>query len=155
MEVERLNCSRIKNSLHGYLAGDIEGLEKILIEEHIKSCNVCKEELEQIKDMKRLLKGCSDDVLAPQGFITDIMTNIDVKRYKISQKNVVYSLKSLGASLVCAGIMLFMLNTNVEVLPNSIEPMSVIDKGVTQIADKIMKLDGITGRIENKLYGGM
>jgi len=48
-----------------------------------------------------------------------------------------------------------MLNSNFEASLNTARPMNFIDKGVTQITDRIMKLDGITGRIENKLYGGM
>lgn len=150
-----MNCSRIKDSLHSYLAGDIEGLEKFLIEEHLKKCNVCKEELEQIKTMEKFLKGYSDIVLVPQSFATEIMDTIDLKRYRIPQKSTVYNLKSMGVSLVCAGIMLFVLNSNFEVFVNSAKPMSFIDKGLTQITGRIMELDGITGRIENKLYGGM
>ena len=76
--MKHLNCSRIKNSLQDYLAGDTEGLEKVLIEEHLNKCDACKEELEQIRGMKRLLKGCSDNVLVPQSFVADIMASIDL-----------------------------------------------------------------------------
>ncbi len=150
-----MNCNRVKDSLHSYLAGEIEGLEKLLIEEHLKKCNVCKEELDQIKTMKILLKGCRENVLASQSFAIKIMANIDLERYHISQKKAVYNLKNIGVSLVCAGIMLFMLSSNLQVFMDSPKAMSFIDKSVIQISGRIMELDGITGRIENKLYGGL
>ncbi len=61
-----MNCKLDKNLLYSYEDKTIEPLEKIFVDEHLKYCEECREELDFIKLMDKELVNCKLDIEAPE-----------------------------------------------------------------------------------------
>lgn len=147
----QLNCSRVRESLHSYIAGDIGNLEKHLIEAHIAECRACRYELDEIRNMKRIIGGCRENIHLPPEFLANVMFKVNKDKYKRRKSS--YNIAGLGMSMVCAGVLIFVLNMSTFRLVDEVSFKNV-NEGVFRITQRIMGLDGITARIESELNGG-
>lgn len=50
-----MNCHRISNLLSAYIDGELTGMEMLDIRRHIDQCPTCREELEQVRAVKRMV----------------------------------------------------------------------------------------------------
>jgi hypothetical protein len=171
MEVKNMCCNEYKNSLHEYASGKLSELEGHAVAKHLKTCDKCRRELEEIKQMKAFLKFSLQESMAPDsGLKSSIMASINLKKYKKASKNSWGELANWGMSLVAAGLILLFVNvapadnmvqvqndwnSTKESISESMHlPFSRINEGFGTFTAKITELDGITGRIERQKKGG-
>jgi anti-sigma factor RsiW len=104
-------CSEYRNSLHEYASGSLSELECHAIARHLKTCDKCRSEVEEIKEMKAFLKsGFQENVMPPMDLKSAIMASINLKKYKKVYKNTMGELANWGMSLVAAGLILLFIN---------------------------------------------
>lgn len=164
-----MHCHECKYSLHEYLSGKLNELESRAIARHLKSCDRCRRELEEIREMKAFLKlGFQETVKPPADLKSSIMASINPRRYKKSHKNTFGELANLGMSLVAAGLILLLINItplyntvwvqeNWSTAGESIrekvyQPINSINAGFDEFIERISQLDGITGRREKEKW---
>ncbi|NLM44983.1 MAG: hypothetical protein GX201_13405 [Clostridiales bacterium] len=150
-------CSQVRKKLYRYISGDTDKSETILIQDHLNSCFQCKLEYERIVDIKHILSNMGRSIEAPSGLITNIMDSIDLQRYKTIGINAVNSIRSLGISMVAAGLIMALLSLypqaenymdmnnmerNIAKIQNSIiKPIESINNNIIDISEKIFQLD--------------
>lgn len=143
-----MNCDKYRVNLYGFAAGSLNDLENKAILKHLKSCEKCRKEVDEIRDIRRLLKSGSESVVSPQTDLkSNIMNSINLKKYKNAYKATLGELTNWGMSLVAAGLILLFINLS----PTEkiiFQPINSINKSVGGFTEKIMELDGISGRIE-------
>lgn len=164
-------CNEYRYNLHEYSTGTLSELESRAIARHLKSCENCRRELQEIRDIRSILKpGIQDMVLPPADLKSSIMKSINLKKYKISHRGTIGELANWGMSLVAAGLILFLLNvapagnmaqaqndwdTRKENIREKLyQPFSSINEGLDKFTERITQLDGITGRMEREKKGG-
>ncbi|MFZ3122694.1 MAG: DUF2275 domain-containing protein [Thermodesulfovibrionales bacterium] len=70
-----MQCNDIQEKLSVYIDGDISSEERMLIDEHLKSCEQCKETLAEMKKTTEYVRGLGD--IEPPAWLTQkIMTKI-------------------------------------------------------------------------------
>lgn len=137
--------------------GEIIGLEYFLIKEHLDSCPTCKAEYERLKDIKSILSNMGRSVEAPYGLIANIMEAIDLERYKAIGLYAINNIKSLGLSLIAAGLLIAALSLSpqieksldikligrsmAKIQESIIKPFEIINSGVTSISDRISNIN--------------
>ncbi len=163
-------CSEYRNSLHEYVSGGLSELESHAIARHLKTCDRCRSELDEIIGMKAFLKSGFQENVAPMNLKSEIMASINLKKYKKAYKNTLGELANWGMSLVAAGLILLFINVapveNIEQVQSGWDntkenisqkiyhPFSSINEGLDKFTRKISELDGVTGRIEREKKGG-
>ncbi len=164
-------CSEYRNSLHEYASGGLSELECHAIARHLKACDKCRREVEEIKEMKAFLKpGFQENVMPPMDLKSGIMASINLKRYKKAYKNTLGELANWGMSLVAAGLILLFINaaptenivnvqnewdnTKQNITQKIYHPFSSINEGLDRFTKRITELNGITGRMEREKEGG-
>jgi|GEM_PF-862237 len=164
-------CNDYRYNLHEYSTGKLSELESHAIARHLKSCEKCRRELQEINNIKSILRpGIKDMVMPPIDLKADIMKSINLKKYKTSHHNTLGELANWGMSLVAAGLILLLLNAaparDVSQLQNNwdskrdsmkerfYQPLSSISEGLDKFTSGITQLDGITGRMEMEKKGG-
>lgn len=164
-------CNDYRYNLHEYSTGNLSELESHAIARHLKSCEKCRRELQEIREIKSILKpDIKDMILPPIDMKADIMKTINLKKYKTSHHNTLGELANWGMSLVAAGLILLLLNVapagNVSQLQDNwdngkeslkerlYQPISSINEGLDKFTSRITQLDGITGRMEMEKKGG-
>ena len=164
-------CSEYRNSLHEYASGGLSELECHAIARHLKTCDKCRREVEEIKEIKAFLKsGLQENVMPPMDLKSSIMASINLKKYKKVYKNTLGELANWGMSLVAAGLILLFINVapadNIVNMQNEWDttkgnitekinhPFSSLNQGLDKFTKRITELDGITGRIEREKEGG-
>ncbi|HYF75051.1 MAG TPA: zf-HC2 domain-containing protein [Candidatus Nitrosocosmicus sp.] len=164
-------CSEYKNSLHEYASGGLNELEYHAVTRHLKTCDKCRKELEEIKDMKAILKsGFQKNLMPPIDLKAGIMASINLNKYKKVYKNTLGELANWGMSLVAAGLILLFMNvapandivhvqnewdnTKQNITQKISQPFSSINESLDRFTNRIVELDGITGRIERDKKGG-
>ncbi|MHB1393905.1 MAG: anti-sigma factor family protein [Clostridia bacterium] len=164
-------CSEYRNSFHEYASGVLSELECHVIARHLKTCDKCRREVEEIKEMKSFLKPAfQENMMLPMDLKSGIMTSINLKRYKKAYENTLGELANWGMSLVAAGLILLFINvaptdnimhvqnewdnTKVNITQKIYQPFSSINEGLDKFTKRISDLDGITGRIEREKEGG-
>jgi hypothetical protein len=70
-----MQCNDIQEKLSAYIDGDISSGERMLIDEHLKSCQQCKEALAEITKTTEYLRNL-DDIEPPAWMTQKIMTKI-------------------------------------------------------------------------------
>ena len=151
-----LLCSQVRKKLYRYISGDTDKSETILIQDHLNSCFQCKLEYERIVDIKHILS-IWEETSKRFGLITNIMDSIDLQRYKTIGINAVNSIRSLGISMVAAGLIMALLSLypqaenymdmnnmerNIAKIQNSIiKPIESINNNIIDISEKIFQLD--------------
>ncbi len=73
-----MNCETVREMLWAYLEKETTAEEAVKIEEHLKNCAVCREELELQKEMKEVLSGLPDEEL-PEGYHTELMQKLQAE----------------------------------------------------------------------------
>lgn len=164
-------CNEYRYNLHEYSTGKLSELESHAIAKHLKSCDKCRRELEEIKEIKGFLKlNPQGNLLPPIDLKSGIMAAIDLRKYKKVYKNTLGELANWGMSLVAAGLILLLINIapagNIVQVQNDwditregirekiYQPLSSINEGLDKFTNRITQLDGITGRMEREKKGG-
>ena len=164
-------CNEYRNNLHEYASGGLSELECHAIARHLKTCDKCRREVEEIKEMKAFLKsGFQENVVPLMNLKSGIMASINLKKYKKVYKKNLGELANWGMSLVAAGVILLFINvtpsdniarvqnewdnTKENITQKMQQPFSSINEGLDKFTKKITQLDGITGRIEREKKGG-
>lgn len=62
-----MNCRCAQNLLSAYVDGELAGVEMLRLREHLGVCPACREEVEELRAMKRML-GMAREVEPPAGF---------------------------------------------------------------------------------------
>ena len=73
-----MNCETVKEMLWAYLEKETTAEEAVKIEEHLKNCAVCREELELQKEIMDSLQNIPDEEL-PDGFHAELMQKLQVE----------------------------------------------------------------------------
>ena len=73
-----MNCETVKEMLWAYLEKETTAEEAVKIEEHLKNCAVCREELELQKEIMDSLQNIPDEEL-PDGFHANLMQKLQVE----------------------------------------------------------------------------
>ena len=164
-------CNEYRNNLHEYANGKLSELESHAIARHLRSCDKCRKEVEEIKEIKAFLKyGIQESIMPPMDLKSGIMASINLKKYKKVYKNTLGELANWGMSLVAAGLILLFINvtpsdniarvqnewdyTKANISQKIQQPFSSINEGFGKFTERITQLDGITGRIEREKEGG-
>ena len=73
-----MNCEAVRELLWTYLEKETTAEEAVKIEEHLKNCAVCREELELQKEIMDSLQNLPDEEL-PDGFHANLMQKLQVE----------------------------------------------------------------------------
>lgn len=65
--VKLMNCNEIKDMFQLYIDDELDGKEKMLVEEHLEKCENCRKELEEYEKIKLLLKNMVEQE-PPKGY---------------------------------------------------------------------------------------
>lgn len=166
-----MRCNEYRYNLHEYAKGNLCELESLATAKHLKSCDKCRSELEEIKELEVLLKvSIQGDIIPPMDLKSDIMNSINLKKYKKIVKNNWGELANWGMSLVAAGLILLLINvapmddilraqnewdnTKENITQKIYQPLSILNEGFDKFTKRVTQLDGITGRIEREKEGG-
>ncbi|HRF60523.1 MAG TPA: anti-sigma factor [Fimbriimonadaceae bacterium] len=79
-----MNCRCAQNLLSAYVDGELAGVEMLRLREHLGVCPACREEVEALRAMKRLLSR-SPQVEPPAGFedrLAAIVLTSDATRHR-------------------------------------------------------------------------
>jgi hypothetical protein len=166
-----MSCKTDKLMLHSYINNELSPIEKAELEIHLQGCHECKSEEAEIRKLKLTLSTAKPDKI----LLNDIKLNI-MAAIKVTAKAsaVVYDFKvlaRLGSSLIACGILVFFLSfstfgNNLEAQSSKLnsgmqgimqkvsQPLSVVNKGLTDMSSKLVDLNGITFRLEQKNRGG-
>lgn len=170
MEVKKMHCNEYRNSYHQYVSGKLNELESHAVAKHLRSCDRCRREVEEIKELKAFLSYCYQNIISPPtGLKSDIMASINLKKYKKAYRNNLGEMASWGMSLVAAGLILLFINItpadniarvqnewdnrSVSIIQRINQPFSSINGGLEKLTKGIVQLDGITGRLEKEKEG--
>ncbi|OGO78636.1 MAG: hypothetical protein A2Y23_10190 [Clostridiales bacterium GWB2_37_7] len=167
-----MSCKTYREMLHSYINNELNPLETKAVCEHLEVCADCSGEVSEIKKLKAVIAAVKNDKLQISGLKESILSAI-----KVTQKvrAAAYDIKVVGrlaTSLIACGLLVFFMNfttlgSNLEVQSDKInidirsmsqkitQPMATINKGLTDMSSKIVDLNGITFRIEQKIRGGM
>ena len=163
-----MDCDKYKYNLHSFADGSLNDIENKAIIKHIKVCERCKKEVGEIREIRRLLKCCSESVVFPPiDLKSSIMSSINLRKYKKVCMVTLGELKNWGMSFVAAGLILLLLNltptdnstrmqieTNVRrinITENMTRPLSFINQSADSVAERILELDGISAKIERQI----
>lgn len=156
MGVKAMNCDKYREVLHEFAAGSLNELDSKAIEKHLKICESCRREVYEIREIRRLLKSSSECIAFPPiDLKSNIMSSVNLGKYNSIYKATLGELTNWGMSLVAAGFILLFMNlapmsnvTAANISEKVMNPMAAINKSVDGFSEKIMELDGISGRIE-------
>lgn len=166
-----MSCNEYKNNLHEYASGKLSELESHATARHIKSCDRCRREVEEINELKVFLESSiQESMVPPMDLKPGIMASINLNKYKRVVKNTLGELANWGMSLVAAGLVLLFINVtpandivrvqnelnnrSKNIIQRIQQPLSSINEGWDKLTKGITQLDGITGRIERERKGG-
>lgn len=166
-----MNCKLYKDMLHSYEKDELDETVKIQISEHLESCEACRIELTEIRKLRQLM-----GTLKPEGFQLGDMKQSIMSAIQAGKKKLpAYDIKvlaKLGASMVACGIIALTLSFTdlgdgialyAGQIPQRLEdtesrwnqPMVLINKGLSNMSDTIVNLDGMMFKIQQKIEGGM
>lgn len=96
-------CKLDKKLLYSYADGTIEPLEKIIVEEHLKYCSECSDELEDIKNMDKVLETLKyDDIHIPDrlSMLSELVVENCINEKEKSDCSVQYNNFRQGLKLI-------------------------------------------------------
>jgi hypothetical protein len=157
--------------LHSYINNELNSIEMAKVQSHLQNCDECKNEEAEIRKLKSIISSVKLDKIQLSSIKGNIMAAIKVTA---KASAAVYDLKVLGrlaASLIACSILVFFisfstLGSDLEVHSNKLNlgmqgivqkislPFSVVNKGFTDMSSKLVDLNGITFRLEQKIRGG-
>lgn len=166
-----MSCETDRLMLHSYVNNELNSIEKAETERHLQECQDCKNEVEEIRKLKFIIASIKPDKIQLDNIKGNIMAAIKVT---VKASAAVYDFKvlgRLGRSLVACGILVLFLSfstvgNNLEVHSSKLniemqaigqkitQPLSMINRGITDMSSKLVDLNGITYRLEQKIRGG-
>jgi hypothetical protein len=166
-----MSCKTDGLMLHSYINDELRPIEKAELERHLKQCPECRNEAEEIRKLKLIISSMKPDKVQLNNIKGNIMAAIKVTA---KASAAVYDFKVLGRvgrSLVACGILVFFLSfstisSDLEVHSDRLniemqgigkkltQPLSMINRGITDMSTKLVDLNGITFRLEQKIRGG-
>lgn len=166
-----MSCKTDIIMLHSYINNELNPIEKAEVERHLQDCIQCRNEEAEIRKLKYIISSVKLDKVQLNSIKENIMAAIKVTA---KASAIVYDFKvlgRLGTSLVACGILVFFLSfstigSNLEVRGDKLnvgvqgigqkisQPLSIINKGFTDMSSKLVDLNGITFRLEQKIRGG-
>ena len=102
-----MKCEIIFSQLNSYADDELDGKSLLAIEHHLKSCENCQKQLDEINYLKRLLL----DVSAPQ-MSADFEKNLLQKTKKSAKKQYIQWSLSIAASFLLIVSLVNILDTN-------------------------------------------
>jgi predicted Fe-S protein YdhL (DUF1289 family) len=152
-----MNCKTYKESLHSYINQELNASEAAAVAEHLKSCPGCQREAEEIIKLKAIAKAFKPDIIQLNNIKGNIMSAIMAPKKVLSMSYDIKVLGRLGASLVACGLLAFALNfSSIDSIKYDInQPIAYMNKGLQNMSSKIIDLNGITFRLEQRYKGGM
>lgn len=130
-------CSRVRKSLYSYASGDAEEPEIFFIKEHLDNCPSCREEYERMSEIKSILSSMGRAVEAPSGLLANIMCSIDLHKYKAIGVYALNNIRSLGASLIAAGLIIAVFSLSP--LAGQTFDISIVGRSVAKIQESIIR----------------
>lgn len=73
-----MNCEAVREMLWAYLEKETTAEETVKIEEHLKNCGDCREELKLQQEMMEMLSGLPEEEL-PEGFHAELMQKLSAE----------------------------------------------------------------------------
>ena len=166
-----MSCKTDQLLLHSYVNNELNSIEKAETERHLQECQECRNEAEEIRKLKVIISSIKPDKIQLNNIKGNIMAAIKVTA---KASAVVYDFKvlgRLGRSLVACGILVLFLSfttvgSNLEMHSSRLniemqgigqkltQPLSMINRGITDMSSKLVDLNGITFRLEQKIRGG-
>jgi len=167
-----MSCKTYSIMLHSYLNNELNELETKEVSKHLEKCPDCTKEAEEIKKLKVLASAVKIDMIQLEGLKKNIMSAIRLTKKVRTLSYDIKVLSRLGTSLVACGVLALFLNfsalgSNLEAHSDKFDyrvqeigqkigqPISVINKGLSEMSNKIIDLNGITFRIQQRNRGGM
>ena len=166
-----MSCKTDRLMLHSYINNELNPIKEAELKRHLQECHECKNEEAEIRKLKHIISAVNLDKIQLNNIKENIMAAI-----KITAKAsaAVYDFKvlgRLGTSLIACGILVLFLSfstfgNNLEVHSDKLnlgmqgimqkisQPLSVVNKGITNMSSKLVDLNGITFRLEQKNRGG-
>lgn len=152
-----MNCKTYRESLHSYVNQELDASETAAVAEHLKACPECQREAEEIIKLKSIAKTFRPDMIQLDNIRGNIMSAIKASKKALSVAYDIKVLGRLGTSLIACGLLAFVLNFSyIDSTKYDInQPLAYINKGLQTMSSKIIDLNGITFRLEQKYKGGM
>lgn len=167
-----MSCKTYSPMLHSYINNELNVLEKAEVQRHLQECQACREEELEIKKLKFIINKVKLDKVQLIDMKQSIMAAIKVTAKAHAAAYDIKVLGRLGASLVACGILVLLLNfsalgNNIEAQRDKLnyktqgvgqivaQPIDIMNKGLTDMSSKILNLNGITFRLEQRIRGGM
>jgi hypothetical protein len=167
-----MSCKTNKEKLHSYICDELSPSETKAVSEHLESCADCSREVGEIKNLKAVITAVKTDKIQITGLKESIMSAIKItKKVRVAT----YDIKVMGrlaTSLIACGLLVFFMNFTA--LGSTIEeqsdkmnfdignigqkitqPIALINKGLAGMSSKIIDLNGVTFRLQQKNRGGM
>jgi len=166
-----MNCKTERPMLHSYINNELNPIEKAELKRHLHQCHECKNEEAEIRKLKLIISAVKLDKMQLDNIKGSIMTTIKITAKASAAAYDFKVLSRLGTSLIACGILVLFLSfstfgNNLEVRSNKLnlgmqgiiqkvsQPLSVVNKGLTDMSSKLVDLNGITFRLEQKIRGG-
>ncbi len=153
MSEGKMRCEKITNLLSGYLDGELDGGERKLVEEHLRGCPVCSEEL-------RVLRGCVEsigsleEVEPPADFLNRVHRRLEEKSGLRSSLGKIFTPFPLRIPLEAAAaaavviLVVYLVRRTPESVPGKISPAvtsfetrSFSDEGMKPAAQEAARPD--------------
>lgn len=167
-----MSCKIYREMLHSYINDELNALEATAVSEHLEACAACSKEVEEIKRLKVVAAAIKPEIIPISGLKENIMSAIKLTKKMRPAAYDVKVLGRLGASLVACGMLVMVLNftslgSNLEARSDKMnydmqdigqritQPMALINEGLIDMSSKLVNLNGITFRLEQKIRGGM
>ncbi len=77
-----MNCRKIKMLLSSYIDGELTKKEADIVKEHIKICHLCRQEIEDLKKIKRLFS-YKEKIKLPPFFETRLFNRIYKEKFPV------------------------------------------------------------------------
>lgn len=112
-----MNCRCAQNLLSAFIDGELAGVEMIRVRDHLTTCTSCREEVESLRAMKRML-GMAKQIEPPMGFEDRLATMVLVAKDNHRVSTPTWRL-ALTTSLAAAAVVFVLLQVTRPATPTS------------------------------------
>jgi anti-sigma factor RsiW len=74
-----MNCSKTRKLISPYIDGELSEVKKRELEDHMKGCEECRAEMEEMKGLRQLFVN-TDKFEAPYGFHGRVLANVNTSK---------------------------------------------------------------------------
>jgi predicted anti-sigma-YlaC factor YlaD len=167
-----MSCKTYKEMLHSYTNSELSPLDTKAVSDHLATCTDCHREVAEIRKLKAILAEARPDRIELLGLKESIMTAIRITKKVRTAAFDIKVMSRLATSLIACGLLVFFmsfttLGSSLEAQSNKInidisglsqkivQPIALINKGLQDMSSKLVDLNGITFRLQQKIRGGM